>query len=68
MAERKAVVEMRRKEVDDQQRQSERSFEKIARERWAWWSIGKSAKHYRGSNPFSRESNRFRTAAAIASL
>ncbi|QHS50968.1 integrase arm-type DNA-binding domain-containing protein [Edaphobacter sp. 12200R-103] len=39
MAEWKAIAKVRQKEIQDQRRQFERSFEKIAHEWWAWWSV-----------------------------
>ena len=45
MAERKAEGEAKQKEVEARQRQSQTSFENVARDWWAWWSIGKSPRH-----------------------
>ena len=45
MAERKAEAGAKQKEVEAQQRESETSFENVARDWWAWWSIGKSPRH-----------------------
>jgi integrase len=45
MVERKEGAEAKVREVEARQRESERSFEKIARKWWEWWSIGKSPRH-----------------------
>ena len=45
MAERKAEAEAKQSEVEKRQREAERSFERIARKWWAWWSVGKSPRH-----------------------
>jgi integrase len=45
MAERKANAESKQKEVEAEQREAERSFEKVARRWWEWWAIGKSPRH-----------------------
>lgn len=45
MAERKAVAEIRQREVQARQRDAESSFEKIAHKWWKLWSIGKSPRH-----------------------
>jgi integrase len=45
MAERKAEGEAKQKEAQTKQRESETSFENVARDWWAWWSIGKSPRH-----------------------
>lgn len=45
MAERKAVAEIRQREVQARQRDVESSFEKIAHKWWELWSIGKSPRH-----------------------
>jgi hypothetical protein len=45
MAERKAEAEAKQKEVEARQRESATSFENVARDWWAWWSIGKSHRH-----------------------
>jgi integrase len=45
MAERKAKSEAQEEEIKARQRESESSFEKVAREWWSWWSDGKSPRH-----------------------
>jgi hypothetical protein len=45
MAERKAEAEVKQKEVEDRQRETESSFEKVAHKWWELWSIGKSPRH-----------------------
>jgi len=45
MAERKAEAEAKHEEAKAVQRETENSFEKVARKWWAWWSIGKSPRH-----------------------
>ena len=45
MMERKAEAETRHRETEARQRESENSFEKIARKWWEWWSVGKSSRH-----------------------
>jgi integrase len=45
MAERKAEADSKQKEAEALQRESESSFEKVAVDWWAWWSIGKSPRH-----------------------
>jgi integrase len=45
MAERKAGTDAKLREVEAQERESESSFEKIARKWWGWWAIGKSPRH-----------------------
>ncbi len=45
MAERKAEAEAKHEEAKAVQRETENSFEKVARKWWAWWLIGKSPKH-----------------------
>jgi integrase len=45
MAERKAEAETKQKEIEARQRESETSFDTVARKWWAWWSIGKSPRH-----------------------
>lgn len=45
VAERKTEADTERKEAEDIQRQYERSFERVARERWSWWSKDKSPRH-----------------------
>jgi Arm DNA-binding domain len=45
MAARKAEGEAKQKQVEARQRASETSFENVARDWWAWWSIGKSPRH-----------------------
>jgi hypothetical protein len=45
MAERKAGAEAKQQESKTLQREADRSFEKVARKWWAWWSIGKSPRH-----------------------
>ena len=45
MSERKAEAEAKQEEARAIQREADRSFEKIARKWWAWWSIGKSPRH-----------------------
>jgi integrase len=45
MAERKAEVEAKQQEVKALARETDSSFEKVARKWWAWWSIGKSSRH-----------------------
>ena len=42
MAERKAEAGAKQEEERAIQREADRSFEKVARKWWAWWSIGKS--------------------------
>jgi len=41
----KAEEEVKQKEIESRQRESETSFENVARDWWAWWSIGKSHRH-----------------------
>ncbi len=45
MAERKAEAEAKHEEAKAVQRETENSFEKVARKWWVWWSIGKSPRH-----------------------
>ena len=45
MAERKAEAEAKQKAIQDEQREAECSFERVARTWWDWWSIGKSSRH-----------------------
>lgn len=45
MAERKAAAEAKRNEIRTRERETQRSFEKIAHSWWEWWSIGKSPRH-----------------------
>ena len=45
MAERKAEAGAKQEEERAIQREADRSFEKVARKWWAWWSIGKSPRH-----------------------
>ena len=45
VADRKAEVETKQMAVEAEQRQADNSFEKIAREWWSWWSVGKSPRH-----------------------
>jgi integrase len=45
MAERKAEGEAKQRELEANQREAASSFENIARNWWAWWSIGKSPRH-----------------------
>jgi integrase len=45
MAERKAEAEAKQQEVKALARETDGSFEKVARKWWAWWSIGKSSRH-----------------------
>jgi hypothetical protein len=45
VAERKAEAETKQMAVVAEQRQAENSFEKVAREWWSWWSVGKSPRH-----------------------
>ena len=45
MAERKAEGEAQRKDAEARQRETEDSFEKVARKWWDRWSIGKSPRH-----------------------
>jgi integrase len=45
MAERKAEAEAKQQEVKALARETDSSFEKVARKWWAWWSIGKSPRH-----------------------
>lgn len=45
MVKRKAEADAKQKAIHDEQREAERSFEKVARAWWAWWSIGKSPRH-----------------------
>lgn len=42
MAKRKAEAETRQREATARQRETENSFESIARKWWEWWSVGKS--------------------------
>src|SRR5580698_2769670 len=41
MAERKAEAEAKQNEEREQQRQTENSFEAVARNWWKWWLVGK---------------------------
>jgi integrase len=45
MAERKATVEATQKEIEARERESENSFERVARKWWDWWAPGKSLRH-----------------------
>jgi len=45
MEERKAEFEERRREAEARQHEVQHSFEKIARQWWDWWSVGKSPRH-----------------------
>ena len=45
MAERKAEAEAKHEEAKAVQRETENSFEKVARKWWAGWSIGRSPRH-----------------------
>lgn len=45
MAERKATAEARQKEIEARDRESEKSFEKVARKSREWWAAGKSLRH-----------------------
>jgi Arm DNA-binding domain len=45
VAARKAEAETKQMAVVAEQRQAENSFEKVAREWWSWWSVGKSPRH-----------------------
>jgi integrase len=45
MAERKAEIDAKQREVQARQREAERSFESVARKWWEWWLIGKSPRH-----------------------
>ncbi len=45
VADRKAEVEAKQMAVEAEQRQADNSFEKIARQWWSWWSVGKSPRH-----------------------
>jgi integrase len=52
MSERRAEIaakqqelEARNKEAAERLRQTENSFEKVARKWWAWWEVGKSPRH-----------------------
>ncbi|MGA8162174.1 MAG: integrase arm-type DNA-binding domain-containing protein [Acidobacteriaceae bacterium] len=45
MAERKAEAEAKRREIEARERETEGSFEKIARKWWEWWAAGKSPRH-----------------------
>lgn len=45
MAERKDEAEAQKRQIQDKQRDLKNSFEKIAREWWTWWAIGKSPRH-----------------------
>jgi len=46
MAERKAAAEAKQQEAKALQRETDSSFEKIGRKWWAWWSVGKSPRHF----------------------
>jgi integrase len=45
MAERKAEGAAKQRELEASQREAASSFENVARNWWAWWSIGKSPRH-----------------------
>jgi len=45
MAARKAEAVAKREELKAKQRETENSFETVARAWWTWWSIGKSPRH-----------------------
>ena len=45
MAERKAEADAKLRETEARQRETETSFENVARRWWEWWSIGKSPRH-----------------------
>jgi hypothetical protein len=45
MAERKATAQAKQKEIEARERESESSFEKVARKWWDWWVVGKSQRH-----------------------
>jgi len=45
MAERKAVAAAKQREAEARQRETENSFEKVARRWWEWWAVGKSPRH-----------------------
>jgi integrase len=45
LAERKAVAEAKQNEHRERQRQTENSFESVARAWWKWWLVGKSPRH-----------------------
>ena len=45
MVERKAQAEAKQQEAKAVQRETDSSFEKVARKWWAWWSVGKSPRH-----------------------
>jgi integrase len=45
MTERKATAQAKQKEIEARERESERSFEKVARKWWDWWAAGKSQRH-----------------------
>jgi integrase len=45
MAERKAEAEGKQKEIEARDRESENSFENVARKWWDWWAVGKSPRH-----------------------
>jgi hypothetical protein len=57
MAERKAEIDAKQREVQARQREAERSFESVARKWWEWWSIGKSPRDAKTVlNPSGRSS------------
>jgi integrase len=52
MSERRAEIaakqqelEAQKKEAEERLRQTENSFERVARKWWAWWEVGKSPRH-----------------------
>jgi integrase len=45
MAEHRASVEAKQKEIEARERESEHSFERVARKWWDWWASGKSMRH-----------------------
>jgi integrase len=45
MAERKATAEAKQREIEARERESENSFENVARKWWDWWAAGKSVRH-----------------------
>ena len=45
MAQRKAQVTAKKESTKAVQRETERSFETVARSWWTWWAIGKSPRH-----------------------
>jgi hypothetical protein len=45
IVERKARAASRQREAEERERQTENSFEKVARNWWDWWAAGKSPRH-----------------------